>query len=328
VKTRGDEFPVGREQQIAHSPKSAIKSFIKLVAPTPVLRLITTTRDLLDQKIRRPYQVRQWKRQLSAAQRSKLESTGIELPDFRNMLPNSGGIAIDTQTLDPKTIIDTGYTNVEKRGSGVAGFEGLALDDALGWIEEYRHYSFVPLAKAVSDIARSHCGTTGFTALELGCGWGGFRVLLQSFGSTIYLGIDANPLPFSYSPFMLEAPASYRLLNLQEKIDFGRKFDIVCSFEVLEHIGEDQLDNILETISSHLSPASLFIGTAALTDYTDVHVTVHPRGWWLDRFGAHGLVPVCADEEASWVRLLASRHPFNWNASTTSIFVLHRSRVR
>jgi len=323
VKTRVDESLIERERQIVQPPKSAIKSFVKLVAPTPVLRFLTTTRSLLDQRIRRPYRVKQWKRELSEAQRSRLERT-IELPDLRNTLPNSGGIAIDTQTLDPRTIVETGYCRVEKRSSGVAGFEGLALDDALGWLEEYRHYSFVPLAKAVSEIARSHLGTTGFTTLELGSGWGGFRVLLQAFGATIYLGIDANPLPFSHSPFMLEAPASYRLLNLQEKIDFRRKFDIVCSFEVLEHIREDQLDNILETISTHLSPDSLFIGTAALTDYTDVHVTVHPREWWLDRFQDHGLLPVCLAKETRWLRLLASKHPFNWNASTTSIFVLHK----
>jgi 2-polyprenyl-3-methyl-5-hydroxy-6-metoxy-1,4-benzoquinol methylase len=323
VKTTVDDMLVGREQQIVQSPKSAIKSFVKLVAPTPVLHFASRTRSLLDQKIRRPYKVKQWKRELNAAQRSKSSTRG-EFLDLRNTLPNSGGITIDTQTLDPKKIIETGYRYVDKRGSGVAGFEGLALDDALGWLEEYRHYSFVPLAKAVSEIARSHLGTTCFTTLELGCGWGGLRVLLQAFGSTFYLGIDANPLPFSHSPFMLEAPSSYRLLNLQEKIDFGMKFNIVCSFEVLEHMREDHLDNILETISAHVSVGSLFIGTAAFTDYTDVHVTVHPRGWWLNRFQQHRLVPVCLAKETRWLKLLASRHPFNWNASTTSIFVLHK----
>jgi SAM-dependent methyltransferase len=311
------------QQQIGQFPANSIKSLVKSMAPAPALRLMANARSLLDQKIRHPYRVRQWKRELNAARRSSSGSARVDLSDLKNILPNSGGIAIDTQTLDPKKIMESGYSQVEKRGSGVAGFEGLALDDALGWIEEYRHYSFVPLASGVSEIARTHLGAMGFSTLELGCGWGGFRVLLEAFGSTAYLGIDANPLPFSHSPFMVEAPASYRLLNLQEKIDFGTKFDIVCSFEVLEHIREDRLDNLLATISTHLAPRSLFIGTAATTDYTDVHVTVRPRSWWLERFQTHGMVPVSPDSETTWLRLLASRHPFNWNASTTSIFVLH-----
>jgi hypothetical protein len=89
VKTRVDEFPVGNEQQIAYSPKSMVKSFIKLVAPTHVLRLMRATRDLLDQKIGRPYQVKQWKRELNTAHRCKLEGASIELPNFSNRLPNS-----------------------------------------------------------------------------------------------------------------------------------------------------------------------------------------------------------------------------------------------
>jgi hypothetical protein len=304
-----------------------MKQLIKSVTPGPLWRAMASAKHSLfemQEKVRQPYRVRQWKRQLAAAG-GKPAPPSIKVEELKNRLPNSGGIAVDAQALDPKKIIESGYTQVGKRKSGVEGFEGLALDDALGWIEEYRHYSFVPLAQTVSGIAREHLGTPGFTILELGCGWGGLRVLLQAFGSTGYLGVDANPLPFSHSPLMREAPENYRLLNLQETIDFGTTFDVVCSFEVLEHIREDRLDAMLKTISNHLSPRSLFIGTAALTDYTDVHVTVHPRGWWLERFRAHGIVPVEPAKEAVWLEQLARNHPFNWTPASTSIFVLKKT---
>jgi hypothetical protein len=71
-----------------------------------------------------------------------------------------------------------------------------------------------------------------------------------------------------------------------------------------------------------MSPRSLFIGTAAITDCFDVHITVHPREWWIELFARHGLLPVSATRETEWLDLLARNHPFNWNSSTTSIFVL------
>jgi hypothetical protein len=325
VKTRIDDFLVSREQWAVQPPRNPLKDLVRSVTPTSALRLITATRRFAGEKIIQPHRVKMWKRELHAIQRFELVTpvTGVH---FANLLPNSGGISLNIQKADPMSIIETGRINAEKRALGVVGFEGLALDDALSWLEEYKHYSFVPLANAVSKIARTHLGASTYTTLELGCGWGGFRVLLQAFGSRLYLGVDANPLPFCNSPFMLEAAGNYRLLNLQEKIDFGATFDVVCSFEVLEHIREDQVANILETISNHLSPTSLFIGTAAFTDYTDVHVTVRPRGWWLNRFREHGLVPVRPVEETPWLRMLASSHPFNWNASTSSIFVLQKLR--
>jgi 2-polyprenyl-3-methyl-5-hydroxy-6-metoxy-1,4-benzoquinol methylase len=276
------------------------------------------------EKMRRPYRIWKWKRQLATRAVRANQQEG-EIAKLHNQLPNSGGVPIDATRLNIEEVMRNGYSNAVKRRAGITGYEGLALDDAMGWIEDYRHYSFVPLARAVSNIAHQHFGRP-FSVLELGCGWGGFRVLLQTFGASSYLGIDANPLPFKYSPFMLQSPISYRLLNLQETVDFGRCFDVVCSFEVLEHIGEDRLDFIMQTISKHLSESSLFIGTAALTDYTDVHVTVHDRNWWLERFDKHRLLPVPEAKETHWIKALARNHPFNWNSSTTSIFVLQREQ--
>jgi len=248
----------------------------------------------------------------------------MEVAALRNSLPNSGGIPADLSGISPVLVAKANSVDDSRRASGIAGFEGLALDDALGWLEPYRHYSFVPLAKAISQIAGSHLGRHDFSVLELGCGGGGLRVLLEAYGANAYLGIDANPLPFSHSPYMLAAPGNYRLLNLQETIDFGAAFDVVCSFEVLEHIREDCLDAMLASIANHLGPESVFLGTAALTDCFDVHITVHPRDWWLGRFARHGLVAVNGAQEAAWMDLLAQNHPFNWNSSSTSIFILHK----
>ena len=301
--------------------KALVKSSLSPLAWQGLVTPYRVSNRVLE-RFRRPYRLWKWKRQLAIRSVDSVQQT--QLWPVENRLPNSGGIPLDPTMINPGDVVKIGYSSVEKRQSGVAGFEGLALDDALGWLEEYRHYSFVPLAGAISRIAFDRFGRRSFSVLELGCGWGGLRVLLQSFGSSFYLGIDANPIPFLHSPFMNQSPGSYRLLNLQDTIDFSRTFDITCSFEVLEHIREDRLHSILQTISNHLSENSLFIGTAALTDYTDVHVTVHDRNWWLGKFREHGLGPVAAPQEQKWISMLARNHPFNWTPSTTSIFVLER----
>lgn len=301
-----------------------MKRFLKLHTPRTlweVFRFIRYPRSRWHEL----QQLKGWKRMLAAA--PVLEPVKPEMPveSLTNRLPNSGGLRLDVKQMRPEQIFLGNMANPGQRGAQLSGFEGVALDDALNWIEDYRHYSFVPLAAAVAEINRQQRGKDRFSVLELGCGWGGFRPLLQRFGATTYLGLDANPLPFEYSPHVLESPGAYRIVNLQQKIDFGRVFDVICSFEVLEHIREDSLDELIGTIRTHMGRDSLFIGTAAFTEEYDVHITVHRREWWLERFSRLGLSPV--PDEDRWTELLFRSCPHNWSKSTSSAFVLRRNDV-
>jgi SAM-dependent methyltransferase len=203
----------------------------------------------------------------------------------------------------------------------MAGFEGLALDDGLVFTNEYRHFSFYPLARAILRVGREHANRKNLSMLELGCGGGDLFCFLSRLGVKRYLGLDGNPLAARHSPCFRGRENHFRLVNLQQEIDFGQAFDLVLTFEVLEHIPEVQLDHMFRTIRNHMGPASVFLGTASLQEEYDVHVTVRDRAFWLAKFAEHGLVP--HPHGASIEELLEHHHPFNWWAANTNIFALH-----
>ncbi len=267
-------------------------------------------------------QLAQWKLQHNLTKLTRSDATaknGTAASALKNQLQNGGGVPLDTSEFDPQRIISS-ISDRKNRASTATGFEGLALDDALAYTNDYKHFSFFRLAKAITQIARQIKPLGKSSLLELGCGGGDMRPFLETLGLHDYVGVDGNPAALRYSPHVKGFEAQFHLLNLQQEINFGVKFDVVCTFEVLEHICEENLDYIIGTIRHHLGTNSIFLGTASLQDDLDVHVTVRERPFWLNKFRQHGLVPHTRHQE--FEQLLARNHPFNWHAGNTNVFAL------
>jgi len=70
-----------------------------------------------------------------------------------------------------------------------------------------------------------------------------------------------------------------------------RRFSVVVSFDVLEHIPEEEMDAVLEEMAT-LAPDALHVidtrpAIALLSDGRNAHVSQHDEAWWLQRLGRH-----------------------------------------
>src|SRR5258708_13495075 len=73
-------------------------------------------------------------------------------------------------------------------------------------------------------------------------------------------------------------------------------FDVVTSWEVIEHIKEEDLPTLAANVHAHLCPGGLWIMSVAtwedVHDGGRLHRTVRPRPWWREKFillGFHSL---------------------------------------
>ena len=136
--------------------------------------------------------------------------------------------------------------------------------------------------------------------LDLGCSGGGM-VLDAALRGHISMGLEGS----DYSK--KEQRAEWRLLGdhlqtcditrpffLRDTNNNVQLFDVITAWEVLEHIAEADLPQLLRNIKNHLTLGGYFVGSIANWDDIDPesgvnwHITVHPYEWWALKFEEAG----------------------------------------
>jgi SAM-dependent methyltransferase len=75
------------------------------------------------------------------------------------------------------------------------------------------------------------------TLLEIGCGQGSFGARLAR--RTDYLGIEPDPTSFGVARTRIEAAGGQVRNTTSDELNNGDTYDLVCAFEVLEHLADD-----------------------------------------------------------------------------------------
>lgn len=133
--------------------------------------------------------------------------------------------------------------------------------------------------------------------LDLGCSGGGLVFDFLLAGHDAY-GIDGSDFSAKNKRAMWGILPD-RLFTADVSKPFRlhtdgttKLFNVISAWEMLEHIGTDDLETVFQNIDTHLHPDGVFIASVATEDDfhdgVNLHKTVQPRTWWLEQCSAFG----------------------------------------
>lgn len=153
------------------------------------------------------------------------------------------------------------------------------------FFEQHDNSFYGVLAEAILKI----CGPTVKSALDVGCGHG---FLVEAFRA---LNIQSYGLEGSESAEKMWPEKSRHFYVIKDLTQSGVashtiKTDIVCTFEVAEHLPSECANSFINLLTHHL-PRHIIFGAA--TPYQDLdknptHVNEQSFNYWIKMFSSHG----------------------------------------
>jgi SAM-dependent methyltransferase len=124
------------------------------------------------------------------------------------------------------------------------------------------------------------------SVVDFGCGQGAWLSVWRSMGASI-VGVDG---PYVDPSQLLIDAAAFHPADLAKPIDLGRRFDLVQSLEVAEHLPATKAEQFIETLTAH---GALVLFSAAIPGQGgENHINEQPLGYWRAIFRTRGYVPI------------------------------------
>lgn len=119
--------------------------------------------------------------------------------------------------------------------------------------------------------------------LDVGCGTGTWLKAFEEAGVQDYLGVDGVYVDRS----KLRIPSSKFIpFDISKPMDLGRKFDLVVSLEVAEHLAPQEADIIVESLVRH--GETILFSAAIPGQGGQNHLNEQWPEYWQKKFMKHG----------------------------------------
>jgi 2-polyprenyl-3-methyl-5-hydroxy-6-metoxy-1,4-benzoquinol methylase len=117
--------------------------------------------------------------------------------------------------------------------------------------------------------------------LDLGCGVGRSLDYFISQGVDCF-GIEGSSVAISKA----NHPERIMLFDLSKELDLKKKYDLIWSFEFVEHIHPRHINNLMKTFVNHSN--TVIISAAQPGQGGDGHFNEQSQSYWVAQFNQHG----------------------------------------
>lgn len=132
------------------------------------------------------------------------------------------------------------------------------------------------------------------TVLDIGCGVGTWLAAWKNLGAEV-TGVDGDYVDRTQ---LFIPQENFQSANLENRIEIDKKFDLVETLEVAEHLTPARADSFVEDLT-RLSDVVLF--SAAILGQGGVnHVNEQMQSYWAEKFSRHGYVVVDCIRPQVW----------------------------
>lgn len=148
---------------------------------------------------------------------------------------------------------------------------------------EYINKGSASSAATIVPLISSHFNVR--SVIDFGCGQGVWLREWKRRGAQEVLGLDGDYL--SIDALMIDK-SEFRASDLSNPINIGKKFDLVQSLEVAEHLPESAADTFVESLVRHGD--IIIFSAAAVGQGGHDHINEKPYEYWRDKFLKHGYI--------------------------------------
>lgn len=158
-------------------------------------------------------------------------------------------------------------------------------------------------ARAVVPLVLRHMSVGSI--VDVGAGNGRWLDTWMAQGVSDALAVDGDYVDQSR---LAIPPQNFVAHDLAQPLDLARRFDLVQSLEVAEHIAQDRADGFVDSLCSH---GDIVLFSAAVPNQGgEFHVNEQPPEYWRRKFASRGydcfdwLRPLIADQQTikPWYR--------------------------